>query len=563
MDMENQSWKKRIQILVMLALIVTVILGYRLFQKQIVEYGSYLALAENQYIVKKDLPAVRGQIYFSDMFPAATNTRLYQVVAVPRQIKDKSETAEKLALILGLGKKEIFDSINNDKYYALLKHRLSEEDGQKVADLKIKGVTVIPESIRFYPEGQLASQVLGFVDAGNDGRYGIEGYYNDELKGIGGEVFGEKDTKGRLFDVDTRLEPRDGSDFILTLNHDIQYKAEEIIAWAVKNYEADSGTIIISEPQTGKILSMANVPTYDPNNFNKVPQDQQEIFNNNAITAAWEPGSVFKPLIMAAALNEGKVEPDTEGVFSNLVVVNGYEIHTSTDKAYGQETMTQVLENSDNVAMVWVSEQLGKDLMDKYVRDYGFGRKTGIELDTENPGKVEDVRYWSEMLRATSAFGQGLTVTPLQLINAIGSIANGGKLMQAYVVDKVIDYSGKEEPRQPKEIGRILKEDTAKKVTEMMVSVVENGHGKKAAVPGYKIAGKTGTAQVAKPGGGYYDDRHIGSFVGFAPANDPKFVILVRLDNPKNVSWAEESAAPTFGKMAEWLLKYLGIPPEK
>ena len=561
--MNNQTWRKRIQILVVVSLIITLAVGYRLFQKQILQHANYLVMAENQYIVKQDVPATRGKVYFSDMFPAATNTRLYQVVAVPRQLTDKQNVAEKLSTVLGVSEEEIFQNINNEKYYALLKHRLTEEEGQKVADLKIKGITVLPESFRYYPEGQLASQVLGFVNSSGDGKYGLEGYFNNELKGVGGEVYGEKDTKGRLFDVSSDLAPRNGSDFILTINHDIQYKTEAVLAEAIEKYQADSGSIVISDPKTGKVLAMANFPTFDPNNFNKVPQDQQQIFNNDSINNAWEPGSVFKPLIMAAAINEDKIQPETQGVFSNMVVVNSYEIHTSTDKAYGRETMTQVLENSDNVAMVWVSEQLGKDLMYKYIKDLGLGRKTGIELDSENPGDVKDVKTWSDALRATTAFGQGLTVTPLQLVNAIGVIANKGVLMQPYVVDKVIDYNGKEDPRQPKAIGQVLKEETAKKVTDMMVSVVDKGHGKKAAVPGYKIAGKTGTAQVPKPGGGYYEDRHVGSFVGFAPADDPKFVMLVRLNNPKNVDWAENSAAPTFGEMAGWLLKYFGIQPQQ
>ena len=186
--MNNQSWRKRIQILVVVSLIFTLALGYRLFQKQILQHASYLAMAENQYIVKQDVPANRGKIYFSDMFPAATNTRLYQVVAVPKQLGDKNDIAKKLSTVLGVSEDEIFASINNDKYYALIKHRLTEEEGQKVADLKIKGITVLPESIRYYPEGQLASQVLGFVNASGDGKYGLEGYYNDELKGIGGEI---------------------------------------------------------------------------------------------------------------------------------------------------------------------------------------------------------------------------------------------------------------------------------------------------------------------------------------------------------------------------------------
>lgn len=537
-------------------------MGYRLFQKQITEHSNYLVQAANQFMIKSDVPASRGKIYFSDMFPAATNTTMYQVLVVPIQVKDKEGTAEKLAKILDLDEKELFEKINNEKYYVPpLKHRLSEEDGQKIADLKLQGVVVTPESIRYYPEGQLASQVLGFVDASGDGKYGLEGYFNEQLKGIGGEIYGEKDTKGRVFDINSELQPRDGTSYVLTLDRDIQYKAEEILSKAVEDYEADSGNMIITDPKTGKILAMANAPTFDPNAYNKVPTAEQSVFNNPAISNAWEPGSVFKPLVMSAAIDDGKVEPDTENVFGNYVTINGYEIHTSTNEAYGRETMTQVLENSDNVAMTWVADLLGKETMYKYLQNFGFGKKIGIELDTETGGELDNYKRWSDVQQATISFGQGITASPLQVLNATSAIANDGKLMQTYIVDKILDYSGKEEPHQSKVIGQVIKPETAKKVTEMMVSVVEKGHGKKAGVEGYRVAGKTGTAQVAKPGGGYYEDRHVGSFVGFAPADDPKFAIIVKLDNPKNVEWAESSAAPTFGEMAKWLLNYFGIQP--
>lgn len=560
--MNREEWKTRIQVLVGVSLVLTLILGYRFFQKQIMERGNYLVQAAEQYIVKKDLPAMRGKIYFSDMFPAATNTRLYQVLVVPKQVIEKEQVAEKLATILDLEEKDIFEKINNEKYYVPpLKHRLSEEEGQKIVNLKLKGVVIVPESIRLYPEGQLASQVLGFVDANGEGKYGLEGYFNDQLKGIGGEIYGEKDTKGRVFDINSQLSARNGTDYVLTLNHDIQYKTEEVLKNSVEKYQADSGNIIIMEPKTGRILAMANFPTYDPNLYNKVPQDNQKVFNNDAVSAPWEPGSVFKPLIMAAAINDGKVQPDTENVFGSSVTINGYNIHTSTNQAYGRESMTKVLENSDNVAMTWVAGLLGKETMYKYLQDYGFGRKTGIELDNETPGDLKEPKKWSDVQQATISFGQGITATPLQLLNATSAIANQGKLMQAYIVDKTVDYSGKEDQRKSKEITQTITADTANKVKDMMVSVVVNGHGKKAAVEGYKVAGKTGTAQVPKPGGGYYDNRHVGSFVGFAPADNPKFAMIVKLDNPKNVDWAESSAAPTFGEMAKWLLTYMGVAP--
>lgn len=554
------SWHRRIQFLGGLAIILVAILGYRLFQKQVLEYANFLVLAENQYMVKQDVPATRGNIYFSDTFPAATNQRMYQVVVVPRYIKDKETAASSLASLLNQTEEDIFNAIDNDKYYIPpLKHRLTEEEGQKIADLKIKGVTVIPESIRVYPEGQLASQVLGFVDAAGDGHYGLEGYYNDQLKGIGGQIYGEKDTRGNILDSSSAVNVRDGSDFTLTLNREVQYQVEQILASSVEKYQADAGSIIVCDPKTGAILAMANFPTYNANDFNKVTD--QALFNNAATSSNWEPGSVFKPLIMAAAINENKVQPETENVFPSSVTVNGYEIHTSTHKAYGRETMTQVLENSDNVAMVWVSEILGKDSLYKYLKDFGFGRKSGIELDGESSGDLIDVKKWSDVQRANISFGQGIAATPLQVLMATAAVANNGKLMQPYIVSKSTDYNGKENVIQPKEITQVVTTETAKKVTDMMVSVVVNGHGKKAQVAGYEVAGKTGTAQVPKPGGGYYDDRHVGSFAGFAPANDPKFAIIVKLDNPKNVDWAESSAAPTFGEVAKFLLNYMSIPP--
>jgi cell division protein FtsI/penicillin-binding protein 2 len=560
--MKKESWRKRIQILTVISLLLVLALGYRLFQKQILEHGNYLVLADQQYMIKEDVPANRGKIYFSDMYPAATNNRLYQVLVTPIQVQDKQDAADKLAGILGLSSSDIFNDINNDKYYIPpLKNHLSEADGQKIADLKLQGVLVAPESVRVYPEGQLASQVLGFVDASGDGHYGIEGYYNDQLKGIGGEIYGQKDTQGQIFDVNSQINARNGSDYVLTLDHEIQFKAEEILQDAVTKYQADSGSLIVMDPKTGAVLAMANAPTYDPNNFNKVPTDQQQVFNDAAVSDTWEPGSVFKPLIMAAAINDGKVTPDTENVFGESVTVNGYKIETALKKAYGKENMAQVLQNSDNVAMVWVANLLGKDTMYKYLQDFGFGNKSGIELDNEAAGKLDNVKTWSDAELATISFGQGITATPLQVLAATSAIANQGKLMQSYIVDKTIDYSGKEDVTQPKVVGQVITADTAQKVTDMMVSVVESSEGNKAAVPGYKIAGKTGTAQVAQPGGGYYTDRHVGSFVGFAPADDPKFAILVKLDNPKNVDWAESSAAPTFSEMAAWLFNYYGIAP--
>ncbi len=562
----NEFKDKRIGVLIAFFTIVAALLGWRLFDKQVLEHDVYMAKADNQYNIKKDVPAERGKIYSSDKTLLAANSRLYDLMVTPAYIKpaDRQDVASKLSPLVGKDVNEIFGLINNDKYYIpALKKRMSEEEGQKIADLKIKGVNVVAESVRSYPQGQLASQVLGFVDSSNNGRYGLEGYYNDELNGISGQIMGQRDTLGRMFDINSQVTAQDGADFYLTIDTNIQYKAEQVLSDAITKYAADNGSIIITDPNTGAILAMAGSPTFDPNNYNKVTADNQAAFNNMAINNAWEPGSVFKPLIMAAAIDQGLVQPETTNNFAESVKVDKYTIETSTRKAYGLETMTQVLENSDNVAMVWISNLLGRDNMFKYIKDFGFGRKTGIELNTESGGNVADVKNWSNSQQATISFGQGITATPLQVLMATSAIANGGKLMRPYIVSKIVHANNKVDQFQPKLVTQVIRPDTASKVSQMMVAVVDNGHGRPARVTGYSVAGKTGTAQVPHPGGGYYPDRFNGSFVGFAPAQNPKFSMIIRMDNPKAVAWAEDSAAPAFGTMSKWLFDYMGIPPDR
>lgn len=565
----GHNWPKRISLLMAFIFIISFVLLFRLFQQGVLEHSKYIVLAENQYSLVKVMEPKRGQIYAKDfvsgeLYPLATNMEKYAVNVVPKNVKNRQETAEKLAAILAISKEEILAKINNDKLYIPpLKHQLEKEEADKISELKLEGVIITPESVRYYPEGDFASHVLGFVNDEGKGNYGVEGYYDSILKGEGGKIEAEKDAWGRLINISQSQNIRDGVQLILTIDRNVQNMVQEKLVQAKEKYGADNGSIVIIEPKTGAILAMAGNPSFDPNKFNEVAQDNQNIFVNPVIGNAWEPGSIFKPLVMSIGLDTGKVEPDTEEVFSNMVVVQGYEIHTAQDKAFGRETMTEVLENSDNVAMVWLADKIGKDEMYQYIEKYGFGQKTGIDLDTEATGTLPNLKNWREINRANISFGQGISVTPLQIITAISSIADGGKLLKPYIVDKIIEPNGKEITTQVKEIGQIISPETAAKLTGMMVSVVERGHGKRAQVSGYSVAGKTGTAQIPKPEGGYYEDRHTGSFSGFLPAEDPKFAILVRLENPKNVEWAESSAAPVFGEIAQWLVNYYQIQPTK
>lgn len=563
------NWHSRINFLLIVIFLFIALLTIRLFQKSVLEHTKYLALAESQQKTEKEVPAMRGKIYSQDKasgeyYPFATSIGKYSVEVVPKNIKDPKDTSAKLAQVLSIEEKEIYDKINNQKLYIPpLKKGIEKELADKIISLNIIGVSISPEEYRFYPEQNLASQVIGFVNAEGEGKYGIEGYYNSELKGEKGWMVASRDAQGEIVSPDYGQEAQDGSDLVLSIDHNVQYFVEQKLAEAKEKYGADSGTVIVMDPTNGAILAMASNPSYDPNKFNEVPKDQQNLFMNPATSFVWEPGSIFKAICMAGAVNDNKVQPDTIGYFLNMTVVDGYEIHTAQDKAFGEETMTKVLENSDNVAMVWVAEQLGNDSFYNYIKKFGFGEKTGLDSEGEVAGSILDVKKWRNIHRANFSFGQGISTTPLQMVLAYSAIANGGKLVKPYLVEKIIKPDNTSIQTQPKIVRDVISQDTASKLTQMLVSVVENGHGKKAKVPGFSVAGKTGTAQIPNPAGGYYEDQHIGSFAGFFPADNPKFAMIVKLDNPKNVEWAESSAAPTFGDIAAWLLNYYAISPNQ
>jgi cell division protein FtsI/penicillin-binding protein 2 len=380
--------------------------------------------------------------------------------------------------------------------------------------------------------------------------------------GSSGFVQSYHDLTGRdLVDSEKVLsQVQQGVNLYLTIDRAVQYFVEEKLKNAVEEFQAEGGSVIVMNPKTGEIVAMANYPNYNPNEYFKV--EKYENFNNASVAHFWEPGSVFKPLTMAMAIDLDLVTPDTAEEFGASIKVLDREIFNSEKRPYGRETMTQVLENSDNVGMVWVGQKLGKDNFYDYLYKMGFGDATGIDLSSESPGQVVDKSLVSEVDLATMTFGQGIAVTPIQMVTAVGAIANGGYLMKPYVVDKIKTVDGNEVKVNPEVVRSVLKPSTANSISAMMVSVVENGHGKQAGVDGYYVAGKTGTAQV--PINGVYDsNKSIGSFVGFAPAFDPRFVMLVKIDIPKTTEWAESSAAPVFGEIAQFLLNYYMIAPDR
>jgi len=579
----SSNLNRRLTYLSIFIILIGGLFVFRLFWRQVVEHETFASQAQRQYYTKIDQPARRGEVFIKDrdsqdlvdesktgLFAVATDLELYNVMVVPKNIKDKEGVAKSLAPILAIDEKEIFDKINNDKLYIpALKKKISKEDADKITALKVDAITLEGEYCRFYPENQFLSSVLGFVDSSGNGRYGLEEKYDGVLKGEGGQVEGLKDNLGRILSVDQSEPGKDGSSVVLTIDRSIQYMAEKKLKEGIDRYKAVGGSIIIMDPKDGSILAMASTPSFDPNKYNEVKSEDQAIFLNPATSLNWEPGSIFKPITVAAALEDKKIEPDSKpdeipGGFKNMVTVDGYDIHNSQDKSLGYETVTQILENSDNVGMVWIADKLGNDIFYDYLRKFGFGAKTGIDLAGESSGQLAIAKKWKNVNRATISFGQGISVTPIQIIQAYGAIANNGKMVKPHILDSVIQSDGSRKQVDIPKPEQIISEETSKKDKEMLVSVVENGHGKKAKVEGFRVGGKTGTAQVPKQGGGYEEGAHIGSFAGFAPVDDPRFVMLVKFDRPQTVEWAESSAAPIFGEIADWLLNsYLKVPKQQ
>ncbi len=572
--LENQ--KGRVYFLVFAVAIMGGLIFLRLFNLQVLAHSFYQEVANNQHRLQKKLFPERGKIFMKEkdsLFPVAVNQELMTVYAVSQEIEDPEKTSYKLADILEIDLGELLNKLNKkSNRFQIIKRRITAEEEKKVRDLNLKGIYMESESWRYYPGGDLAAQLIGFVGyAGNErlGRYGIERQFEQELRGKNGFVDQEKDIFGNWIPVGKRflLPKQDGSDLVLTIDHIIQYKAELALHNAIKKHKADGGKIVIMDPKEGKILAMANYPSFDLNRFSEV--EDMGIFINQIVTDAYECGSVFKPITMAAGLDAGLVEPDTTYVDKGSVLEAGYIIKNSDEKSHGEQTMTQVIEKSLNTGVIFVQEKIGKERFLRYIKQFGFGEKTGIELPNESIGNITNLYTDRKIEFYTASFGQGITVTPLQLAVAYSAIANGGELLQPQIIDKVIRKKGEGEEEEiqvsQREVKRkVISQQSAQKLALMLQSNVENGHGKLAGVPGYFIAGKTGTAQVAdKEKGGYLKDITVGTFAGFGPVEDPVFTMVVVINNPKDVIWAESSAAPVFGELAQFILDYFEIEPTR
>lgn len=556
------------------------------------------------------------------------------IYAYPPQILNRESTAKTLAPIIDIPSTKLEKILKGETRYVPLQSKLSPNVSEEIKKMmdeeksKWKGIGMHEEYFRYYPENSLASTVIGYVSKDNIGQYGIESTFNTQLQGVAGSFETKKDSVGRQITVgDSILKPSiDGDDIVLTIDRSIQLKVEEILAADVKEYNADNGQALVMDPQTGAIIAMANYPSFDPNDYGKVfektevyfteeemenlvptkeeglyyyytnpltlsrypifeTKDKEgkshyqryknfvgpEVYHNKVIAWPYEPGSCFKTIAMAAAIDDGDVTPNTTyndsgpvGVDMNIYTGKyDFEIKNSTGY-YGLVNMTTVLAKSLNTGMTFISKKMGGALFYSYLKKFGFLDRTDIEFDNEALGKIEYFEDWTESELATHTFGQGLTVTMIQLANAYSSIANGGILMHPYAVSEIRHDDKSISTTDPYEIRRVISEDTSAKMTKMLINAVENGVAKEARVDDNFVAAKTGTAQTYK-----YNKALTGlgttvvSIAGFAPIDDPRFVIVVKMDYPRSSIWCSETAAPTFKKIAEYLFNYYNIPPDR
>ena len=546
----------------------------RLFIIAVSEHGYYQALAENQHSFFQTLTANRGDIFITDKYsstpyPVATNAQRSLIYAVPAEVKDPKTAAHLLSAVLSLDEKDVLAKITDiQKNYVPIAHMVPDDQTGKITGAKVAGIFTSPEGQRYYPEGDFLSQVLGFVGysdastAERIGLYGLEKYFQKPLAGSNGQVATEADLRGNWITGSKRdFTPAvDGSDLNLTIDRSIQFKAESVLRDSVQKHGADSGSVIVVNPKTGAVLAMANYPSFDPNNYGKA--SSPAVYLNSATTENYEPGSTMKSITLAAALDQGLITPDTTYNDTGEVDIAGHKIQNSDHKGHGVTTMTEVLDHSLNTGAIWVEQQLGNDKFTQYLKKFGFGKATDIELP-EAVGDIANVDGNKPLINFyTASFGQGVSVTPIQMIQAYTALANNGQMMQPYIVDSVVAPDGKVTKAKPVSKGQIISAHAAQNMTAMLVDDVENGYGKAAAVKGYYIAGKTGTAQVATKGG-YDPNDNIGSFIGYGPAQDPQFLMLVNINHPRDVNFAETTAAPAFGQIADFILNYYQIKPTR
>lgn len=531
----------------------------RLFYVQVLASDSF---SSNDYLRTVRITPLRGIITDRNDEPIVVNETRYTLFAEPKVLENKDATIRQLDEALKIGEATLEAKLKGDKSWIALAKDLSEDQKQSVDRLKIHGIGFDETSRRFYPEASLAAHLTGFVGKDQDGDgigyFGVEGYYNKDLEGLPGILKTERDVLGRPIVIGTqdKLRGENGRKIVLTIDKSTQVIAKMKLKKALETYKAQSGCVTVADPFTMEILAMTCLPDFDPVAYGDF---DEKVFKNPIISNSFEPGSIFKPLIVAAALEEKAIKPNDTFDEEGPIKIGGYYIRTWDDKYNGKTTMTRILETSSNVGMVYIGEKLGNEKVKEYIQDYGFGKATNIDIQGEASSDIK--AKWYPIDYATATFGQGIAVTQIQMITAFSSIINGGWLMQPYVVKSLTAENGEKQEITPKKIRRIVSDKTSNQIKEMLQATVKHGEAKWKVPDGYEMGGKTGTAQIALEGS-YDASKTYASYIGFAPVNKPRFIMLVTLNQPESSQWASETAAPLFFEIAKDLLVEYNIAPD-
>lgn len=592
----NLVW--RVRLISAIFLLVFILIIARLFYWQVMKGEDLAAQADSQHFSSLEVPASRGEILFSDGSSLVANKNSYLLYANLKKLADnKDDIADKVATVLAPQipfvstssaqvsveerdnflkvnkeelKKKIADRLSlQNAIWVNLAHFVSRSDKEKIAALNIAGLDFADEQTRDYPEASMAAHVIGFVgsDAAGTpkGFFGLEGFYERELSGKPGEVRVEKDALGRPIAIgeETRRDQQNGSTLVTTIDRSVQMFTETELLKGIADWQATGGTAIVADPKTGAIIAMANAPAYSPDNFSYYPTN---LYKNPAVANLYEPGSIMKPLVMAAAINENKLTPETRcNSCDGPTPVGGFLIHTFDNHYHPNETMTEVLINSDNTGMIFVGRTLGFDNLYSYFQKYGFGQKTGVDLEEEDGSDLRDPKSYYEVDKATMTFGQGIAVNALQMVRGFCVLANGGLQVTPHIVqsiisgDKKIDLDWKTGPR-------IISKATSQTISQMLIRVANESpeHFPKDRIKelaDFKIAAKSGTAQIPIAGK-YASTGTVASVIGYFPAENPKYVVYVKLNEPAVRPWGSDTAGPVYFGIVRDLINYYGISPQ-
>lgn len=555
----RRFWFLYIVLFVVFGLII-----YQIIQLTCIHQPALLKRARRQHYVSIDIPSLRGPITDRNGKEFVTNLKIPSVYAVPRALRDEDVElfSRQIAKILGLDRKWVAERLSKDKSFVWIKRRVTFEEADKIRKLGYPELGIMEEYKRFYPQGSMLAQVLGFSNVDNEGLDGLERSMNGDLCGKPGKRLTQRDALGReikAFEMKS-LPVVDGNRLVLTIDQHLQYLTEKALEQAFKRWNAKGAWAVVMDPKTGEILAMANQPGFDPNHYAKAKPDCKR---NRAVTDMYEPGSVFKIVAASGALNEGTVTPETTFFCENGRWNYGPKVLRDVH-GYGTMPMSEVIIKSSNIGTVKIALKMGGTKFQSYVKGFGFGASTGVDLPGEAPGYTRPVAQWSKTSPYNIPMGQEVMVTSLQMVTAMSVIANGGSLVRPYIISKVQDSAGVTlKEKKPFIKRRVIKPEVAATMREILTQVVERGTGTKAKIPDVKAGGKTGTAQKVLPGGrGYSHSEFMSSFVGFAPADNPRYAMVVVLDEAHPMYYGGVVAAPVFKDVMQAALLTQGLQPE-